>query len=237
MASVRNAAFSVAGLVIIGLSWACGGSESIATKGPEKISTLVFEKVVDFPSKRVNVVIRHVKLPVGFKTPAHTHKGPGPRYILKGTQEVVEGGVTQTVSAGEVFWESGAVMTAENVGDGEIELIAVQLLPVEPEPVAAAAKTKISTLVFEKVVDLPSKKFNVAIRHVTLPVGFKTPAHTHKGPGPRYVLKGRVEITEGEDTRTVSVGEVFWESGAIMTAETVSEVRLELVAFQFLPVE
>ena len=121
--------------------------------------------------------------------------------------------------------------------DGEMELIAVQLLPVEPEPVAAAAKSRISTLLFEKVVDLPSERVNVVIRHVTLPAGFKTPAHTHKGPGPRYVLKGKVEIVEGEDTRTVSAGEVFWESGAIMTAENVSEVPMELVAFQFLPVE
>ncbi|MCH7650287.1 MAG: cupin domain-containing protein [Nitrospinae bacterium] len=108
---------------------------------------------------------------------------------------------------------------------------------MEPKPAPAAAKSKISRLLFEKVVDLPSERINVVIRHVTLPVGFKTPAHTHKGPGPRYVLKGKVEIVEGADIRTVSEGEVFWESGAIMTAENVSEGPMELVAFQFLPVE
>ena len=107
MVSVRNVGFSVLGLVIMFSSLACGGSSSAPAPAPEKISTLVFEKVVDLPSARVNVVIRHVKLPVGFKTPAHTHKGPGPRYILKGAQEVVEGEVTTTVSAGEVIWESG----------------------------------------------------------------------------------------------------------------------------------
>ena len=77
----------------------------------------------------------------------------------------------------------------------------------------------------------------MVIRHVTLPVGFKTPGHTHKGPGPRYILKGQVEIVEGGDTLTVSAGEVYWESGATMTAENVSEVPMELVAFQLLPVE
>ncbi len=224
-------------LVVAVSTIACSSSEALPTKGPSKISTLVFEKVVDLPSKKVNVVIRHVKLPVGFKTPAHTHKGPGPRYILKGAQEVVEGEVTTTVSAGEVIWESGAVMTAENIADIPTELIAVQLLPVEPEPAAAAPKSKISTLLFEKVVDLPSKRVNVVIRHVTLPLGFKTPAHTHKGPGPRYILKGAQEVVEGGVTLTVSAGEVFWESGAVMTAESIGDVPMELIAFQLLPVE
>ncbi len=131
MANMRNVGFSVLGLIILVSYLACGGSGPAPTKVPEKFSTLLFERVVDLPSERVNVVIRHVKLPVGFKTPAHTHKGPGPRYILKGAQEVVEGGVTLTASAGEVFWESGAVMTAENIGDNPMELIAFQLLPVE----------------------------------------------------------------------------------------------------------
>ncbi len=79
----------------------------------------------------VNVVIRHATLPVGFKTPGHTHKGPGPPYVLKGRVEVVEGGQTQTATAGEVFCESGAVMTAENVGDVATDLVSFQLLAVE----------------------------------------------------------------------------------------------------------
>ncbi len=46
-----------------------------------------------------------------------------------------------------------------------------------------------------------------------------------------------MELVEGGDTQIVSAGEVFWESGAIMTADNVTEVPMELVAFQFLPVE
>ena len=156
MLIVRNIVFPILSLVLTLSFAACGKAESVPAEGPSKISSLLFEKAIDLPSKKVNVVIRHVKLPVGFKTPAHTHKGPGPRYVINGTAEVVEGEATLTVSAGDVFWESGAVMTAENVGDGEMELIAVQLLPVEPEPFAAAPKSTISTLLFEKVVDLPS---------------------------------------------------------------------------------
>jgi hypothetical protein len=36
-----------------------------------------------------------------------------------------------TSSAGEVFWESGIAMTAENIGDGEYKAVIVELLPVE----------------------------------------------------------------------------------------------------------
>jgi quercetin dioxygenase-like cupin family protein len=97
-------------------------------KVPQKI---LFEKAVELPSKNVNVKIRHVTFPIGFKTPEHTHEGPGPRYILRGKLTVIEGGVTGTYGAGEVFWESGIPMTAENVGGEEAEFIIIELLPVK----------------------------------------------------------------------------------------------------------
>jgi quercetin dioxygenase-like cupin family protein len=92
---------------------------------------VLFEQVVELPSKNVNVKIRRVTFPVGFKTPEHTHEGPGPRYILRGKLKVIEGGVTGTYGAGEVFWESGMPMTAENVGGEEAEFIIIELLPVK----------------------------------------------------------------------------------------------------------
>ena len=237
MVSIRNVGFPVLGLVILVSLLACGSSGSAPTKAPENVSTVLFEKVVDLPSKSVNVVVFHITLPIGFKTPAHTHKGPGPRYAIEGTTEIVAGKTTETYTAGEVFWESGALMTGENVGRVPVELIAVRLLPMEPEPVPAEASTKMSRLLFEKVVDLPSKRVNVVVRHVTLPGGFKTPAQTHEGPGPRYVLEGTTEIVADKTTRTYAAGEVFWESGALMTSENLGDVRTELVSFQLLPVE
>jgi quercetin dioxygenase-like cupin family protein len=92
---------------------------------------VLLEKVVELVSNHVNVKIQHIKFPVGFKTPEHTHKGPGPRYVLKGQVEIIEGGKTSTYKAGEVFWESGISMTAENVGSDEAELLVIELLPVE----------------------------------------------------------------------------------------------------------
>jgi quercetin dioxygenase-like cupin family protein len=97
---------------------------------PKPSAKVLFEKVVDVPSK-IKVLVRLTTFPIGSKTPQHTHKGPGPRYVMQGKVEVVEGGETHTYTSGEVFWESGLAMTAENVGDGESKVVTVELLPVE----------------------------------------------------------------------------------------------------------
>jgi quercetin dioxygenase-like cupin family protein len=108
------------------------GSLPITAQAQGKVEQeVLFEKDIELPDKNVQVKIRRVKFPVGYKTPEHTHKGPGPRYILKGKLEVIEGGVTGTFGPGEVFWESGIPMTAENVADEETELIIIELLPAK----------------------------------------------------------------------------------------------------------
>ncbi len=115
---------------IAGCSSATAGNSN--TEGQAKPSIQkVFETAAELPSNKINVVIRHATFPVGFKTPEHTHDGPGPRYVLKGKVEVQELEETQTFGAGETFWESGALMTAKNVGDEVAELIIVELLPAE----------------------------------------------------------------------------------------------------------
>lgn len=70
-----------------------------------------------------------VAFPPAFKTPWHTHEGPGPRYVVKGTLKVVEHGKASTYTASEVFWESGELMSVENVGDDAAELIIFELAP------------------------------------------------------------------------------------------------------------
>jgi quercetin dioxygenase-like cupin family protein len=70
---------------------------------------------------------------------------------------------------------------------------------------------------------------------IILPRGFKTPQHLHEGPGPRYVVKGRVKIEEGGQVQEYGPGQVFWESGAIMTAENLSEGEAELIVFEIVP--
>src|SRR3972149_10695984 len=121
-------------LLIVGLTLSLGGYVApwplAAEDQPKPAVKVLLEKVVEVPSK-IKVLVRHVTYPQGYKTPEHTHKGPGPRYILQGKVKVIEGGEMGTYPAGEVFWESGIAMTAENIGDGEYKAVIVELLPVE----------------------------------------------------------------------------------------------------------
>ena len=116
--------------LISAIEWYVAPLPLAAQDQPTPVMKVLLEKVVEVPSK-IKVVVRHVTYPQGYKTPEHTHKGPGPRYILQGKVTVMEGGEMGTYSEGDVFWESGMAMTAENIGDGEYKAVIVELLPVE----------------------------------------------------------------------------------------------------------
>ncbi|GAB4258927.1 MAG: hypothetical protein Kow0065_08770 [Methylomicrobium sp.] len=90
---------------------------------------LMMEHQVQLPSNTVNAKTIKVTIPAGFKTPDHTHDGPGPRYVVKGKLKVVEGGKEGVYSAGEVFWETGGLMSVENIGKDAAELIIFELAP------------------------------------------------------------------------------------------------------------
>ncbi|WP_341327454.1 cupin domain-containing protein [Methylotuvimicrobium sp. KM2] len=95
---------------------------------------LLLEQQIELPSNTVNAKTIKVTIPAGFKTPDHTHDGPGPRYVVKGKLKVIEGDKTGVYSAGDVFWESGDVMSVENVGKSSAELIIFELAqPKQPE--------------------------------------------------------------------------------------------------------
>lgn len=91
--------------------------------------TVLLEKKHELPSPNIDAKVIRVAFPFGFKTPWHTHEGPGPRYVVKGTLKVVEHGKSSTYSTGEVFWETGELMSVENVGDDAAELIIFELAP------------------------------------------------------------------------------------------------------------
>lgn len=91
--------------------------------------TVLLEKKLELSSPNINTKMIRVAFPPAFKTPWHTHEGPGPRYVVKGTLKVVEGGKANTYSAGQVFWETGELMSVENVGDDAAELIIFELAP------------------------------------------------------------------------------------------------------------
>ena len=95
---------------------------------PGLIRTMLMETPVELASKNVNTKVIRVTFPPAFKTPWHTHEGPGPRYVVKGKLKVTEDGKVNTYSVGEVFWETGKLMAVENVGKGTAELIIFELV-------------------------------------------------------------------------------------------------------------
>ena len=96
---------------------------------PELIRTTIMENPVEFPSKNINAKVMRVTFPPHYKTPWHTHEGPGPRYVVRGKFEVTDDGMVKTYSNGEVFWESGKKMAIQNMSDETAELIIFELAP------------------------------------------------------------------------------------------------------------
>lgn len=120
-----------AGLGLMGLA----ALASIATKtvsaaeNPTLTRAMLLENKVELPGRNVNAKVIRVTFPPAFKTPSHTHEGPGPRYVVKGKLKVVEEGKTHIYAAGDVFWESGRLMSVENMGSEPAELIIFELAP------------------------------------------------------------------------------------------------------------
>ncbi|MDO9140021.1 MAG: cupin domain-containing protein [Methylobacter sp.] len=117
-----------------------------------------------------------------------------------------------------------------------VVLIALLLSPLAP--VAAQEKTGMNRAVLlEKELQLPSPNIDAKVIRVTFPFGFKTPWHTHEGPGPRYVVKGQLKVVEGGKENTYAAGDVFWETGALMSVENVGDAEAELIIFELAPVK
>jgi quercetin dioxygenase-like cupin family protein len=102
-----------------------------ALEKPGLNRTSLLEKKLTLPSPNIDAKVIRVTFPFGFKTAWHTHEGPGPRYVVKGTLKVVEHGKAGTYSAGEVFWETGELMAVENVGGDTAELIIFEIAPIK----------------------------------------------------------------------------------------------------------
>jgi quercetin dioxygenase-like cupin family protein len=99
-----------------------------AQENPTFDRTVLLENKVELASNKVNAKVIRVIFPPAFKTPWHTHEGPGPRYVVKGKLKVVEDGKTNTYAVGDVFWETGHLMSVENIGEDSAELIIFELI-------------------------------------------------------------------------------------------------------------
>jgi quercetin dioxygenase-like cupin family protein len=117
-----------------------------------------------------------------------------------------------------------------------VTFIFLSLCLINPLTVIADASVSMSKeLLFENNTTLKSNRIHAKMIRVTFPPLYKSPWHTHQGPGPRYILKGSLKITEGKQVNTYSAGEVFWESGKRMRAENLSNEEAELVLFELVP--
>ncbi|HEY8157670.1 MAG TPA: cupin domain-containing protein [Methylobacter sp.] len=128
ISSIKSTGFILATLTTLCLS----GMQAVSAQEKTSLNrTVLLEKKLELSSPNVNTKVIRVAFPPAFKTPWHTHEGPGPRYVVKGTLKVVEGGKANTYSAGEVFWEAGELMSVENVGDDAAEIIIFELTPIK----------------------------------------------------------------------------------------------------------
>lgn len=98
-----------------------------ATEAPSPPQQILLERAIELPTNRSQVRVLRVVFPPGYKSPLHTHESPGPRYVVRGKLRIEEGGQTREFEAGQVFWETGNWMTAENVGNGEAEIVVVAI--------------------------------------------------------------------------------------------------------------
>ena len=103
---------------------------------------VLLEKALDLQSGKIDSRVLRIALPKGYKTPQHLHEGGGPRYVVKGRVRIEEGGQVQEYGPGQVFWETGAIMTAENISDGEAELIIFEIVPRQEPASSSIPETK-----------------------------------------------------------------------------------------------
>ncbi|MEQ1527871.1 MAG: cupin domain-containing protein [Methylococcales bacterium] len=117
-------------LMVAAVLFFCYGPVNAVAAEPAAASrTLLMENQVQLSSNSINAKVMRVIFPPAFKTPLHTHDGPGPRYVVKGKLKVVETDKTSTYGAGDVFWEAGDFMTVENIGPEPAEIILFELAP------------------------------------------------------------------------------------------------------------
>jgi quercetin dioxygenase-like cupin family protein len=113
-----------------------------AEPAPMPPKQTLLEQPIDLNTSKIQASVFRLTLPKGFKTPQHVHDGPGPRYVVKGRVKIEEAGQTAEYGPGQVFWETGGVMTAENISEGEAELIIFEVSPRKPAPAPEAATPK-----------------------------------------------------------------------------------------------
>lgn len=105
------------------------GAHAIETASPGMSRQLLMKQALPPMGPDMEARVIRVQFPSGFKTMAHTHEGPGPRYVLKGRLRVEDNGQMHEYGPGDVFWETGSAMTVHSIGGSDAEMIIFELAP------------------------------------------------------------------------------------------------------------
>jgi quercetin dioxygenase-like cupin family protein len=114
---------------LAGAALALGCGPALAEETLPMARQLLMAKAARAPAANIETRVIRVQFPPGFKSPVHTHDGPGPRYVLKGRVRVEDSGETRTYGPGDVFWETGGPMTIANVGGSDAEMVIFEMAP------------------------------------------------------------------------------------------------------------
>jgi quercetin dioxygenase-like cupin family protein len=115
----------------------CG---KLATAQEKKFKGTVLEQVDlgNLPAGERVLKMTLVEMQPGAAIPAHTHEGPGVRYVLEGAVSIAwkDRGL-QTYKAGSTYFEGAGEnhppeeMSAKNVAEGITRILVIELLPKE----------------------------------------------------------------------------------------------------------
>lgn len=115
-------------------------SDSLAIAGEKTYKGTVLEQLeLDTLSEDKRVLkMTLLEMQPGAEIPAHTHKGPGLRYVLEGAVAIAwkDRGM-QTFEAGSTYFENAGEnhpseeMSAKNMAEGITRVLIVELLPLE----------------------------------------------------------------------------------------------------------
>ncbi len=108
-------------------SWSIGFVRAGESK---PVKEKLISRPVELPDSQFNILVRTIEWPVGYKSDPHTHKGPGPRYVLSGKVRIDDQGKVNEYTSGQSFWHPGGFAhTAENIANEPTKVLIVEMLP------------------------------------------------------------------------------------------------------------
>ena len=131
---------------------------------------------------------------------------------LSGSVEIAHAGAAATVGAREAWLGSGEAAIA--AGQASAELLRYELVGPEPADMPATGPDISSHLELSAGISLDVQAgFLLRCDRVLIPPSGIAYLHTHRGPGIRHLLDGRLTVETGGETHEIVRGGSWFESG------------------------